>query len=109
MANTYSWVISQLDCYPEHEGRQNVVFVVHWRRQATDGAGHSADVYGAQNITLDPKAPFVSFDKLTKAQIQGWLVNAMGAERIAVLDAALEGQINSQITPASVTLPPPWA
>lgn len=51
MANTYSWVISQLECYPEYDGHTDVVFTVHWRRQATDGAGHFGDIYGSPVIT----------------------------------------------------------
>lgn len=108
MANTYSWVIVQLECYPEHEGHNDVVFTVHWRRQASDGT-HMADVYGSQPVTLDPSAPFTPYDQLTQAQVEGWLVDAMGAERVAELDANLAKQIENQIVPPVVTPPLPWA
>jgi hypothetical protein len=108
MPNTYSWVISQLECYPEHEGKPDVVFTIHWRRQATDGT-HTADVYGSQGVTLDPAAPFTPFADLTKEQVEGWLEDAMGAERVAELDANLDKQISDQIDPPVVTPPLPWS
>ena len=109
MPNTYSWVISQLECYPEHEGHPEVVFTIHWRRQATDGAGHTADVYGSQGVTLDPNGPFTPFDQLTKAQVEGWLIDAMGTERVAELDANLDKQIEDQKNPPVVRPALPWA
>lgn len=108
MANTYSWVIVQLECYPEHEGHNDVVFIVHWRRQASDGT-HIADVYGSQGATLDAGAPFTPYADLTQAQVESWLVDAMGVERVAELDAILAAQIEAQVNPPVVTPPLPWA
>lgn len=108
MANTYKWVISQLDAYPQHEGHTDVVFTVHWRRQATDGT-HSADIYGSQSVTLDAEAPFTPYADLTFDQVVGWLEDAMGAELLAAQVAALDQQIENQINPPVVTPPLPWA
>ena len=108
MANTYTWVISQLECYPQHEGHTDVVFTVHWRRQATDGE-HTADIYGSQAVTLDPDAPFTPFAQITKAQVEGWLEDAMGAERVAELDATLDKQIKSEKKPPITRPALPWA
>lgn len=109
MPNTYNWVISSLECYPEHEGRTDVVFVIHWRRQATDGDGHTGDIYGSQGVTLDPKAPYTPYADLTQVQVEGWLVDAMGADKVAELDANLDKQIENQINPPVVAPPLPWA
>ena len=108
MPNTYSWVISSLECYPEHEGHPDVVFTIHWRRQATDGT-NTADVYGSQGVTLDPAASFTPFDQITKSQVEGWLEDAMGAERVSELDAALDKQIAALVNPPVVTPPLPWS
>ena len=109
MSNQYQWVISQLECYPEADGHQDVVFVIHWRRQATDGNGHNADIYGSQSVTLDPDAPFTPYADLTEAQVIGWLEDTMGAETLAAQEAALDKQIEDQINPPVVVLPLPWA
>jgi len=108
MANTYSWVISQLDCYPQHEGNQDVVFTIHWRRQATDGT-HTADIYSSQSVTLDPDAPFTPYADLTEAQVIGWLETAFGEELLAAQITALDQQIANQINPPVTSPPLPWA
>lgn len=108
MANTYSWIISQLECYPQHEGKTDVVFTIHWRRQATDGT-YTADVYGTQSVTLDPDAPFTPYANLTQADVEGWLEDAMGADKVAEMDAALDTQIENQINPPVITPPLPWS
>lgn len=108
MPNTYNWVISQIECYPEKDGKQNVVFVIHWRRQATDGT-HTADVYGSQGVTLDPAAPFTPYADLTQSQVEGWLVDAMGADKVAEMDANLDKQIADLVNPPVVRPPLPWS
>ena len=108
MSNSYSWVISQLECYPLQDGNEDVVFQIHWRRQATDGT-HHADVYGSQSVTLDPDAPFTPYADLTQAIVEGWLKDAMGAERVAEMDAALDKQIEDLINPPVLRMPLPWS
>lgn len=107
MSNTYNWIISQLEAYPEQDGKQDVVFTIHWRRQATDGT-HNADVYGSQSITLDPTAHFTPYADLTQSEVEGWLNEAFGAEKLAEMDANLDKQIENQINPPVVTPPLPW-
>lgn len=108
MANTYSWIISQLEAYPEHEGKTDVVFTVHWRRQATDGT-HTSDIYGSQSVTLDPDAPFTPYADLTEAEVIGWLEAAFGAETLAAQITALDKQIEDQINPPVIRPKLPWA
>lgn len=107
MANTYKWAICALNCQPEKEGKKDVVVHIQWRRQATDGK-YIGDIYGEQNIDLSPDDNFTPYDKLTPAQIEGWLEAAIGAEEIAALDAALDKQIEDQANPSVVSLPLPW-
>ena len=108
MSNTYTWVISQLDCYPTQDNKTDVVFTVHWRRQATDGDGHNADIYGSQAVTLDPSATYIPYAELTEADVIGWLEDAMGAELLEAQKAALDKQIEDQINPPVVRPPLPW-
>lgn len=108
MANSYSWIISQLDAYPQHDGHSDVVMTVHWRRQATDGSGHNGDIYGSQAITLNPDETFVPYANLTQAEVIGWLEDAMGAETLEAQKAALDKQIEDQISPPTTSPPLPW-
>lgn len=106
MANTYKWVISNLQCYPEKDGLSDVVFIVNWYRYATDGT-HTVYVHGLQPLTLNPTT-FTPYEDLTSAQVCGWLENAMGAARVAELDAELDRQIENQINPLVISPPLPW-
>jgi hypothetical protein len=107
MAIEYAWQIMQLDCYPQQDDHTDVVFVVHWRRVATDGT-HTADTYGAQPVTLDPEAPFTPYPDLTFDQVVGWLEDAFGPELLEAQKAALDKQIEDQINPPVVRPPLPW-
>jgi hypothetical protein len=107
MANTYTWLISALECYPEQDGKEDVVFTVHWRRQATDGT-YNAGIYGAQPVTLDPEAPFTPYAALTEELVIGWLEDAFGPELLSAQVEALDQQIANQINPPVVSPPLPW-
>jgi hypothetical protein len=106
--NTYNWVISQLECYPQHEDKQHVVFTIHWRRTATDGT-HTADIYGSQGVTLDPNAAFTPYASLTETQVIRWLEAAFGDEQLASQKATLDKQIEDQINPPVIRPKLPWA
>jgi hypothetical protein len=103
----YCWSISQLECHPQKDGKQNVVSAIHWRRRATDGA-LTVDTFGSEGIALDPAAPFTPFESLTKKQVEGWLESAMGSARVAEIDAELSRQIESQRQPPVARLELPW-
>jgi hypothetical protein len=109
MANTYAWSITNLECYAQIDGHDDVVFTIHWTRSATDGENHVANIYGVQQMTLDAEAPFTAYSDLTEAQVVGWVEEALGAEYIAALDLELDQQVADQINPPVVSPPPPWA
>ncbi len=67
---TTTWKVSQLDCHPEHEGNEKVVFTVHWSATAQDGE-FSGYTYGSASLTLDPEATFVPFADLTEEVVIG--------------------------------------
>lgn len=108
MTVTNSWVVQQMDCYPEIDGKTDVVFTVHWRLNATDGT-YNGTAYGTVGLTLDPAAPYTPYDKLTEAQVIGWVQDALGKEQVAAYEASVAKQIEDQINPPVVTPPLPWS
>jgi hypothetical protein len=108
MSNQYKWVISQLECYPEHSGLSDVVFSIHWRRQATDSI-HSAEIYGSQSIALSNETSFTPYADLTLNQVVNWLESAMGADKIAELNALLDKRIEETKNPVIARPALPWA
>lgn len=109
MANTYTWDVAQLECYPEHDGKKDVVFNIHWRRIATKTSSVTADAYGSQIVTLDPAMPFTPFANITKNQVIDWLVAAMGADRVAEIDAGLDAKIEALTNPPVLIPALPWS
>lgn len=107
MATTYNWAVSALDCYPEYEGHEDVVFVCHWRLDGTDGE-YTAGVYGTVGLTLDPEAPYTPYADLTEAQVIGWVKDALGEEQVASYEENVANQIAALVNPPVVTPPLPW-
>jgi hypothetical protein len=108
MTISYNWTVSQLDCYPEHEGHTDVVFVCHWRMDGTDDE-YAAGVYGSVGLTLDPEAKFTPFEKLTEAQVIGWVKDALGEDQVTSYEENVANQIEALINPPVVNPPLPWA
>ena len=109
MANTYTWSFPTLTAYPQSEGQTDVVYTVHWTLTGTDGNGHTGSVYGTVGLTYVAGSPYTPYADLTEAQVQNWTTTTLGAEQVAALEANINAQIQQQITPTSVNLPPPWS
>jgi len=108
MTISYNWTVAQMDAYPEYEGRKDVVFTVHWRLDGTDGE-HTAGVYGSVGLTLDPEAKFTPFEKLTEAQVIGWVQDALGEDQVKQYEENVANQIEALINPPVVRPSMPWA
>lgn len=107
MEVTHTWLISQMDCYPEQDGLSDVVFTIHWRLNATDGT-YTGTAYGTVGVTLDPEAPYTPYDKLTHEQVIGWVQDTLGQEQVAAYESGVAQRIAIQIKPLVVTPPLPW-
>jgi len=94
---TYKWIISQMNEYPTtSDNLTDVVFTVHWRRQAEQIDGDKtwfAETYGAQSIPSPSPDNFTPYADLTQAIVEGWLESGLD---VAVIDASLDGQIENQ-------------
>ena len=106
MTTTYTWLVEYMSCYPEAKGETDVVFVVGWRCNATDGT-YDATQYGTVNVPYVAGDPYTPYADLTQAQVQGW-VWANGVDQAAV-EAALDTNIANQVNPPVVTPPLPWS
>ena len=102
-----TWNIVQLDCYPELDGKADVVFTAHWTLTATEDE-YTGSVYGSIGLTLDPEAPYTPYANLTKEQVVGWVKDAMGEETVAAHEAAVLQQIEDQKNPKVVSPALPW-
>ena len=108
MATQYEWNFPAFDAYPQEAGETDVVYTVHYTYTATDGE-YVGSVYGTVGVTYEAGSPFTPFADLTKDQVEGWVVDALGEETVAAMKANVDGQIENQINPKTITLSPPWA
>ena len=104
-----TWNVVSMDCYPDVEGKVDVVFNVHWAVNGSDGDIIASGAYGSVGLTLDPEAPFTPYQDLTKDQVLGWVKDALGEEAVAANEALVAQQIESQKNPPVVSPPLPWA
>jgi len=108
MSVTNTWVIEQMNCYPQAEGETDVVFTVHWRINATDGT-YNATSYGTVGVTYEAGTPYTPYANLTQAQVVGWVQATLGPEQVASIEAGLVTNIANQVNPPVVTPPLPWS
>lgn len=107
---TFNWNCKTVDVYPAEGEYTDVVYNVHW---IVDGVSDELDhqgnpytgrVIGTQILDTSTITDFVPFADLTNEIAVGWTKDAMGAERVAEIEANLQAQIDALITPTSVTM-----
>ena len=107
---TYNWNCKTVDCYPEQNNEADVVYNVHWIVTGTsdqlnpEGIAYSATSIGTQSLDISQITEFIPFDQLTNDEVVAWTKGAMGDEQVASIEAGIQSQIDSLITPTSVTL-----
>ena len=101
---TYDWEFGELDCYKSSEGQTDVVFDVVWRLTARDGDSSWSDG-GHLEVNYQSGNPFISFESLTKADVQGWCEAGLDVDAIKT---ALDAKVAEQESPATEEMTPPW-
>ena len=101
---TKTWIISAMEVKLSEGEMKDVVTLVHWRRNAIDGE-FSAEVYGTCPVGEPTPEQFVSYEDLTKEEVEAWLEANLDVEAI---DESLASQIQLQKNPVNETLPPPF-
>ena len=101
----YDWEFGGLDCYKSSEGQTDVVFDVVWRLTAKDGEYSWSDG-GHLEVTYTSGDPFIPFEDLTEADVQGWCEAGLDVDAIK---AALDAKVAEQQSPTTEVLDPPWS
>ena len=91
---TYTWSIANL----ERETEDGFVFIAHWRLDAKDDTYSSSGAYGS--VGFERPENLIPFADLTEADVIGWVKDALGAEKVEEVSAALQAQIDEQRTPS---------
>ena len=104
----FKWVFGPMECYVDKDGLTDVVYTVNWRYNATrenDGKEYFAGMYGATGVAFPDPATFVPYDQITEEMTIGWMEAALD---VPAMQVNLDKQIDLQINPVTVTLPPPF-
>ena len=115
---TYDWNCRRVDARPLEGGQKDVVYNVNWIVKGTSDVPvpgseelppgsptfYQTSITGMQEVTWNPEGAFIPFEDLTNDIVVEWTKSAMGAEQVASIEVSIESQINSLITPTSVTL-----
>lgn len=105
---TYSWTITALNCYPEYQGEQDVVFSIFTTYTGTDGT-YSSSIEIVQSLVIGNSSSFTPYADLTEDQVLSWLLEALTPSQIDQMQAKIAAQITADNQPPFVQLPLPWS
>jgi hypothetical protein len=110
MSIAYTWGFPQVEISPSLDGLEKVVRTVHWTLTATDG-DYSASCYGSVGLDAPVAEDFTLFDDISKAQMEEWITAKIDTGRTKINDMknGLAGNIESQKTPKTISMKPPFA
>jgi hypothetical protein len=107
MTITYAWTFPFFETIPvAANGLKNVVAIVHWTYTAQSGTGDSittAKSYGTFNLPTAEPDLFIPYEDITFQMTVNW-ANAM--MDVPALEASLANEINQQLNPVNIALPP---
>lgn len=106
MAIEYDWQTVDMECYPEYDGRYNVVSSVNWKCVGYEDQ-YSSSIVGSINIAYDSSS-FTDYDNLTNDQVIGWVKNSMSSGQVYDIEKSIEHQISILKNPPVIRPNLPW-
>ena len=110
MAINYKWEISKMNAHIEAEGKENVVYEVHYKYTGTkeaNGITYSSSNSGAQGYTYVAGDSFTPYENTEafEAVVVEWLENSLD---VGKMQAAINADIQQQIEPVNKELQFTW-
>jgi len=87
-----TWAIANL----ERETADGFVFTAHYTVNAKDDT-YSAGAYGS--LGFERPDNLIPFADLTEDEVVSWVKEALGADKVTEVEAALQNQLNQQRNP----------
>jgi hypothetical protein len=107
MEITYEWVIKNIACHAHKDGQSDVVMVVAWQLNGTDGE-HSDFVFGAVELEYVSGQDYTPYENLTKEQVINWVKYSLGDNKIMEYEGLIYRKIEDAKTPQVVIKKLPW-
>ena len=110
MAISYKWNINQMNAHIKYEGKNNVIFNVHWIYTGSEESGgetYTASNVGSEQFTYTAGNTFVPYENTEAFEnvVIGWLEAALDMDSIK---ANINADIQKQITPVNEDLYFTW-
>ena len=96
ITTVFTWGIANL----ERETADGFVFTAHYTIDANDGT-YSAGAYGS--LGFERPEDLIPYADLTKDVVVNWVQDALGADKVAEIEAALQGQLDEQRHPSKAS------
>lgn len=97
------WIICDWDVKVNENNLNDVVVVLHYRRQLTDEEV-TVETYSTLTLSAPDPENFTPIDQITRAQLIEWLESSLDVEAI---DASLETQLQEKLNPSIIHPPLP--
>jgi len=109
MATTYTWEVTNLYTIPVTNEPDYVVTALYLVT-GVDGNYTASLSNMAQFEVIADEPDFTPYADLTEAQVLQWILDQLGTDGVANLEACIQGQIDSQINPpvSPENTPLPW-
>ncbi len=107
MANTYIWLVEQMQVKKLEDQFQDVVYNIWWRCNAIDEFGNGATQYGVAYIPFTADNPdFIPYENLTENDVLVWVKNVVGENTV---ETSLGDELaTKQALSNEAILPLPW-
>lgn len=107
MANT-TWDIVQLERHlPDGDTcPDGAIYTVHWTASLEED-GETAGAYGSIGLGKPDPSSFIPFNQLTKEEVVGWVLSALGVDQVVAIEESLHNQIQQKLHPTSA-VGVPW-
>jgi hypothetical protein len=105
----FTWKVTSL--YTQTiEGKEDYVVIANCETIGVDGE-YSASVPNVIQFSTEEVEVFIPYADLTEEIVIGWIKESLGENGIISIEACIQGQIDSQITPpvSPTNTPLPWS
>ena len=100
--SSVTWDIAQLERHlPDgNTCPDGAVYTIHWTASLEE-SGEVASTYGSIGLGDPDPGSFTPYNQLTKSQVLGWLMAALGVDTIVTIEESLNNQIQQKLNPTS--------
>jgi hypothetical protein len=99
MANTYTWLITQIEYQPTAQGQTNFANKIYWTYSAADEGGKfTTESLGSTTLSHTPANEFIDANSLTHDMAMTWLEAELDNDTVTSLQSSLDAELTNLIS-----------